>query len=83
MSERCYTVMEIDELREACEMRYEFGTTYLPNGGVGRSYLESDLIVAVEEMVRTYMIAGITAVDIRNADKEKAVVREREKQQDE
>lgn len=70
MSVRTYTVKEIDELRDACEMRYEFGTTHLPNGGVGRSHRESDKIVAVEEMIRTYIAAGITGADIRNADKQ-------------
>lgn len=58
-----YTVAEIDALRGACESRYLFGTT-APTSGMSRSYYEPDKAKAVEEMVRTYMLAGIRADDL-------------------
>jgi hypothetical protein len=63
---RAYTVAEIDALRQLCESKYLFGT-FFPKGigFCGRSFRESDKILAVEEMVRTYMLAGITANDIQ------------------
>ena len=70
--ERRYTVQEIDELREACRDRYLFGTTYFEfdSSGVlnGRPYREKEMIVAVEEMVRTYMLARVTAKQIFEED---------------
>jgi hypothetical protein len=64
---RGYTVREIDDLREVCEKVWLYGTRYYsPNwsGGVGRSYLPEVKTKCVEEIVRTYMIAGITADDL-------------------
>lgn len=50
-------------------MRYLFGTTrQQQNGGMSRSYREDEKIKAVEEMVRTYMLAGLTAKDLYDAD---------------
>ena len=64
--DRAYTVAEIDALRSACEQRWLFGTTASRGSGTffSRSYRESEKDNGVEEMVRTYMIAGITAADI-------------------
>lgn len=63
---RAYTVKEIDDLREVCEMKYLYGTTDPMQAiGFSRQYQESDKVKAVEELVRTYMIAEITAEDIR------------------
>lgn len=66
---RAYTVKEIDDLRQACEMRFLWGTTN-PTGEMycSRQYKESEKILAVEELVRTYMTAGITAEDIQKQD---------------
>ena len=69
MTERRYTVGEIDNLRAACEMRFFYGTT-APREDFSASYDPNEKNKAVEEMVRTYMLAGITADDIRKADDE-------------
>jgi len=67
MSDRPYTVREIDELRQACEMLWLFGpSAFTPRGsGSSRSYRDADKDKGVEELVRTYMMAGITGSDIR------------------
>lgn len=72
--DRAYTVAEIDALRRACEIRFVWGTTKEPVVGDGvfsykGSYKEDEKFKAVEDMVRTYMIAGITADDIYKTDK--------------
>lgn len=68
-SERAYTVNDIDALREACRERWLWGTTKHAEGSrVSRSYRQEDMDRAVEELVRTYMMAGITADDIYEAD---------------
>lgn len=76
MSERKYTISEIDALRNACEMRFLYGTTDLsnfPRQWVSNSYREEVKVKAVEEMVRTYMAGGIVASDIREEDTKRAV----------
>jgi len=72
MSKRAYTVVEIDALRSAVEMRWLFGTTAWSGSVASRCYTEADKIKAVEEMTRTYMLAGITAHDLIEQDKVKA-----------
>lgn len=71
IGKKCYSVKEIDELRVACERRWLYGTTR-PSGGQGvswsRSYEEEEMTSCVEELVRTYMIAGVTAEDIYKED---------------
>ena len=67
--ERRYTVKEIDDLREVCERRYLYGTTSLVVPQMSRAYYENDKIKAVEELLRTYMMAGITAKQINEEDK--------------
>lgn len=72
MSERAYTVREVDQLRMACEARYLYGTScpvFSGNGtGSSRPYREDVKAACVEQMVRTYMSAGITAADIYKED---------------
>lgn len=71
MTERAYTVSEIDKLRLICDERWLTGTTFyhpeLPS--YGRSYKEYERIREVEEHVRTYMLAGILAEEIRASDR--------------
>lgn len=71
MSERAYTVREIDELRSACESRWLFGTTASLGDGWhhSRSYRSEEKDKGVEELVRTYMLAGIVAEDIYAEDR--------------
>lgn len=79
MTERAYTVKEIDELRWCCENKYIWGRYNGPVKGsfiapstengftstmISRTFREADKIVAVEEMVRTHMAAGHTAHDL-------------------
>lgn len=62
---RSYTVREIDALRAACENKWLFGSYRVPDGiTIGRSYREGEKTAAVEEMVRTHMLAGHTAEDL-------------------
>ena len=61
---RGYSVAEIDNLRAACELKWMFGTSLPVGNCVGRSYRDEVKAVCVEEMVRTYMLAGIRADDI-------------------
>lgn len=66
MSDRKYSVVEIDDLRRAVEYKYLFGR-YSPvfrGGGMSRCYREEEKSVAVEQMVRTHMLAGHTAGDM-------------------
>lgn len=69
MSEHKYTVSEIDALRSAVTMRVNFGTTRLnPGATIGRVWSSGEMQKAVEEQVRTYMLAGISARDLYDAD---------------
>ena len=65
-----YSVAEIDDLRVVCGLRYIWGTSEPSHSGMttSRQYSEIDKIKAVEETVRTYMIAGIKADEIRKED---------------
>lgn len=66
---RAYTVHEIDALRSACEARYLYGTTRMSQGSqMSRVFRQDEKAKEVEEMARTYMLAGITAEDIYRAD---------------
>ncbi len=64
-----YTVDEIDKLRSACFQRYHFGSTVPVNGRMGRVCSEGEADKGIEEMVRTYMVAGLKAEDIYKADR--------------
>lgn len=73
MSERRYSVSELDELRAAVESKYLWGS-YMPDfctNRMSRQYKEDEKNVAVEQMVRTHMIAGHTAEDLRASEKER------------
>ena len=63
---RGYTLSEIDDLRELCRMKVIWGDFVPTNRNrTSASYREADVVVQAEEMLRTYMMAGITADDIR------------------
>ena len=83
---RRYSVSDVDELRAVCNERYLFGTSILRDGRrsyqMSRSYKESEKAVVVEEMVRTYMAAGITAWLIRQEDERLAYLRARKVSKD-
>lgn len=76
MTERSYTVQEIDALRRACGDKYIWGRyggpRMRPGRGISssRGYQEKDKVIAVEEMVRTFMLAGKTAADLIDSEKE-------------
>lgn len=65
---RKYSVQEIDELRHLVENQYLWGSYSGPsqfsNGGMSRSYSETEKAKVVEEQVRTWMLAGKTAKDL-------------------
>ena len=66
MTERKYSVSEVDELRHLMDNKYLYGSYNMPpNGGASRSYLEGEKAKVVEEMVRTAMFAGHVAEDFR------------------
>jgi hypothetical protein len=64
MSEKRYSVSELDELRTAVEHKWLFGSYNFEGAGFSRSYKEEEKAKAVEEMVRTHMLAGHTAEDL-------------------
>lgn len=79
MADRAYTVAEIDALRGVCESKWLYGAFVHPvpafavtrDGRLyqshqsGRTYQTSEKDIGVEQLVRTYMLAGLTAEDIR------------------
>jgi len=70
-----YTVKEVRDLRAVCEQVYLYGTS-IYRGGFSRTFNETDKTVTVEQMVRTYILAGIVAKDIREEDEKKLRKRE-------
>ena len=77
---RAYTVEEIDDLLAVVHWRVNFGSTYSPPPEKGhenentirsgmRSWSLGEEDKAVNELVRTYMTAGLTADDIREQDR--------------
>lgn len=66
MSERKYSVSEINALRSAAETLLLWGTLNQSarNGQMSRGFRPEEKATAVEEMVRTYMMAGVTADDL-------------------
>ena len=69
MEQRKYSVQEIDALRRVLRDRYLFGTSYLTaNSSFSRTFKDNELQTAVEELVRTHMLAGHIALDILMAD---------------
>lgn len=72
MTDRAYTVAEIDALRDACQNKWTWGVYSLSDlpmkGGMcGRGWRGSERDVAVEAMVRTHMLAGHTAADLKKS----------------
>lgn len=65
---RSYTVRELDDLRAACESRWLFGTSVLTEQRGSRHYRAGEKEKAVEEMVRTHMLAGHVAQDLIDED---------------
>lgn len=69
MTERAYTVDEIDQMRRAVEFRWLYGMkpSERPDGVdclSSFSHQASDRIKAVDEQLRTYMLAGIAPEDL-------------------
>jgi hypothetical protein len=76
LSERTYTVRELDALRNVVNHKWLWGR-YVPdfhsavNGlGISRSYREEERVKAVEELVRTHMLAGHTAKDLCDSEQQ-------------
>ncbi len=62
MTERAYTVAEIDRMRRAVEYRWLYGCSLgdcHPGQLMSRTYKETEKTACVEEELRTYMLAGI------------------------
>lgn len=73
--ERAYTVKEIDALRAAAKERFMWGTTKCIQGSCfSRSFRPNEVAIGTEELVRTYMLAGITAQDIYDADNDRSAL---------
>ena len=73
MTERSYTVSEIEALRQAVETKWLFGS-YQPQRVAGecyasRQYRGGEKEQAVEAIVRTHMLAGHTAKDLYDSEK--------------
>ena len=69
MAERAYTVVEIDQMRTAIDFRFLYGikpSQRPPNGKwfSSRTYKEEEKAVVVEELLRTYMLAGVSPEDL-------------------
>lgn len=65
MTEKKYSVSELDALRIAVEHKWLWGTyNFSAKQGFSRSYREEEKAKAVEELVRTHMLAGHTAEDL-------------------
>ena len=81
MTERAYTVAEIDRMREAVDFEYLWGRkikdptpepVYFTDseggrvqvGSGSRTYKEVEKTKCVEELLRTYMLAGVEPEDL-------------------
>ena len=65
MTERRYTVAEIDALRRCFDIKYVWGSySYPARDGMSFSYTKKDKVATVEQWVRTAMLAGHTAEDL-------------------
>lgn len=73
MMERSYTIAEIDALRSTLENEYLYGRYNGPRSmsGWSRSYKESEMAMVIEARLRTLMLAGLTAEEIRAQEKER------------
>lgn len=68
MTDRKYSVEEVNALRRVVESKYLFGS-YHGRCGFSRAYKDVEKDKTVEEMVRTHMIAGHTAEDLLASEK--------------
>lgn len=64
MTERKYSVNDLAALRRAVENKWAFGSYNLVGSRQGRSYQSGEKEKAVEELVRTHMLAGHIADDL-------------------
>ncbi len=78
MSERSYTVGELDELRRAVENKWLYGSYCRPHSGCSRSFREDEKTKCVEQIVRTHMIAGHTAADLYESERQAREVWEKQ-----
>jgi hypothetical protein len=87
MSERKYSVSEIDALRQAVRNKYIWGSyrgsqalmsvmkdgaCYSDSSMMSRAFNETEMIGSTEEMVRTHMLAGHTAEDLLASEQQAA-----------
>ncbi len=66
MKDRAYTVRDIDDLRQECARRWMHG--YGGTSITRFSYNQQEMDAAVEGMLRTFLLAGVTAEEIRAED---------------
>ncbi len=84
MTDRAYTVVEIDRMRYAVDHVYMLGyrvNEAPPQSGVSRSYDEPGRTTCVEELLRTYMLAGIGPEELEGPPRtpeDEAVIRTQE-----
>lgn len=86
---RKYSVSEIDALRQAVENQYLWGRYQGPvlshgggaSYGMSRSYMETDKATVVEDRVRTFMLAGLTAQDLYAQERDREIQLERGRQE--
>ncbi len=70
MTERAYTVAELDALRCVVEHKFLYGqyrertTRQIQAHCWSRPYREEDRLATIEQQVRTHMLAGNTAQDL-------------------
>jgi hypothetical protein len=65
MTERKYSVGDLDALRRAVRDKWLWGSYHMTRESrASRSYREDEMTKAVEEIVRTHMLAGHTAEDL-------------------
>lgn len=76
MTDRTYTVKEIDALRQVLGTRYVCGTTArTPDAPTSYWHDPKRMAQVVEDQLRTYMVAGITAEAIIAEDLARAEAR--------
>lgn len=71
MSEKAYTVSQLDALRDAVENKWLWGSYNGPSGdgSFSRAYKPDEKQKAVEEMVRSHMLAGHSAEDLLESER--------------
>lgn len=72
MIRREYTPKEIEDLRRVLEIKFLHGTYQIQHrdGGIhSRAFFEKDKTAFVENAIRTHMMAGHTAQDLRDSER--------------